>query len=145
MPERDATPADPRKKILVVDDDPSALEMLQRYFGRASAKYLVQTAANGSDALMSVIGESPDLVLLDLSMPDMDGLSVLKQILGLDRSIAVIVVTGNADSAPAEALKLGAFAHFPKPIDAAYLDQLVPLALDRRRTPRLRFGESTSE
>ena len=87
----------------------------------------------------TIVIRTPDLVLLDINMPGMNGLEVMKHI---DRQIAVIMITGNVDSAPAEALKLGAFAYIPKPFDLAYVEQLVPLALMRRRPPKARIAEN---
>jgi CheY-like chemotaxis protein len=126
------------KKILIVDDDPGVVEVLKCFFEKTPDDYTVQTATNGEDALAAVLLSTPDLVLLDINMPGMSGIEVMKHI---DHQIAVIMVTGNVDSTPAEALKLGAFAYIPKPFDLAYVEQLVPLALMRRRVPRTRITE----
>jgi DNA-binding NtrC family response regulator len=73
-------------------------------------------------------------------MPGMDGLAILREILSIDRSIKAIILTALGGSAAGDALKLGAFAYVPKPVDFASLDTLIPLALEQPRTPRLRFG-----
>lgn len=130
-------PATAPKNILIVDDDAEVVEVLTRFFQNELAEYDVQAVTNGEDALASLVIRTPDLVLLDINMPGMNGLEVMKHI---DRQIAVIMVTGNVDSAPAEALKLGAFAYIPKPFDLAYVEQLVPLALMRRRPPKARLA-----
>ena len=130
--------ADGPKKILIVDDEPAVLDVLREFFERSPELYAVQTASNGEEAVASVRRDVPNLVLLDVDMPQMDGVTALRQILSIDRSIAVMMITGNAAAAPAEALRLGAFAYFPKPVDFTYLEQLVPLALQRRRTPTVR-------
>jgi CheY-like chemotaxis protein len=130
-------PASAPKKILIVDDDAEVVEVLTRFFQTEPMEYDVQAVSNGEDALASLVVRTPDLVLLDINMPGMNGLEVMKHI---DRHIAVIMVTGNVDSAPAEALKLGAFAYIPKPFDLAYVEQLVPLALMRRRPPTARIA-----
>jgi DNA-binding NtrC family response regulator len=133
-------PAAAPKRILIVDDDPEVVEVLRCFFERTPEDYTVQTAMNGKDALAALLLRTPDLVLLDINMPGMSGLEVMKHI---DHHVAVIMVTGNVDSTPAEALKLGAFAYIPKPFDLAYVEQLVPLALMRRRTPsKTRIAES---
>jgi CheY-like chemotaxis protein len=131
-------PAGP-KKILIVDDDVEVVEVLTRFFEKTPEEYSVQAATNGEDALAALTLGAPDLVLLDINMPGMNGIEVMKRI---DRQIAVIMITGNVDSAPAEALKLGAFAYIPKPFDLVYVEQLVPLALMRRRPPKVRVTES---
>ena len=134
-----AAPTNGPKKILIVDDDPEVVEVLSRFFQKTPEDYAVQTATNGEDALAALMLSVPDLVLLDINMPGMNGIEVMKHI---DRQIAVIMVTGNVDEAPAEALKLGAFAYIPKPFDLTYVEQLVPLALMRRRIPKAHTAQS---
>jgi DNA-binding NtrC family response regulator len=126
-----------RKRILIVDDDPEVVEVLRRFLENAA--YLVEVATNGEDAVAALTMERPDLVLLDLTMPGMNGVEVLKHV---DRSIPVMIVSGNTDSMPAEALKLGAFAYIPKPVDFTYVEQLVPLALTQRRAPQAWVSKS---
>ena len=130
---------DARKKILLVDDDPEVVEVLRRFLENGSPGYLVQVARNGADAVAALQLEKPDLVLLDLNMPRMNGVEVLRQV---DRNIPVMIVSGNTDSMPAEALKLGAFAYIPKPVDFIYVEQLVPLALTQRRAPQAWVSKS---
>ena len=132
-------PSHGAKRILVVDDDPEVVEVLSRFFEKTPEDYEVQAVTNGEDALAALMLRAPDLVLLDINMPGMSGLEVMKHI---DRKIAVIMITGNVDEAPAEALKLGAFAYIPKPFDLAYVEQLVPLALMRRRIPKAHAPQS---
>jgi DNA-binding NtrC family response regulator len=130
------------KKILIVDDDPRVVDVLRDFFEQRPEPFVIETASNGDDAVMSVRRDVPDLVLLDIHMPIVNGVAALQRILGIDRSIRVMMITGRNDALLTEALRLGAFASFPKPIDLGYLAQLVPLALEQRRTPRLRFGEA---
>jgi two-component system alkaline phosphatase synthesis response regulator PhoP len=63
-----------RKKILVVDDDPEVIELLR--FNLKKAGFAIGTAANGVEALMKVRSLAPDLILLDLMLPELDGLAV---------------------------------------------------------------------
>jgi DNA-binding response OmpR family regulator len=63
-----------RKKILVVDDDPEVIELLR--FNLKKAGFAIGTAANGVEALMKVRSLSPDLILLDLMLPELDGFAV---------------------------------------------------------------------
>src|SRR6059036_1918870 len=88
-----AAAAKPGTRILVVDDEPELLDMLTAYF--LTSKYEVDTATNGFDALAVVAKQSPDVVLLDIHMPRMNGIETLKEIMKIDQSIAVIMVTGN--------------------------------------------------
>ena len=132
-------PANDRKKILIVDDDPEVVEVLRRFLENSAERYVVNVATNGEDAVAALTLERPDLVLLDLTMPGMNGVEVLRHV---DRSIPVMIVSGNTDSMPAEALKLGAFAYIPKPVDFTYVEQLVPLALTQRRAPQAGVSQS---
>ncbi len=114
--------------ILIVDDEAPVLDVLSEYF--ATQGYTVDTAANGVDALSAVQRLRPDLVLLDVRMPGMDGLEVLRKLRELDKRLAVIMVTANEDVALArETLKIGAFDYVSKPFDFRYLDRAVAAGL----------------
>src|SRR5437868_2194809 len=115
-------------KILVVDDEQSVVEVLSEYF--AGQGYTVETASNGEQALATVATYHPAIVLLDVRMPGIDGVEVLRQIREMDKSVAVIMVTANEDVELArETLKIGAFDYVAKPFDFGYLDQAVTLGL----------------
>jgi DNA-binding NtrC family response regulator len=112
-----------RKRILIVDDEPLIAGVLGEHF---TAAYDVETALNGTDALTAVLRHRPDLVLLDINMPRMNGVEVLKDVKKIDESIPVIMVTANEQiSVAADALKSGAFGYVPKPFDFRYLDHMV--------------------
>lgn len=85
-------------KILIVDDGPDASESLARYLEKSGHE--VTCAANGRDALAQVITRPPDVVLLDLLMPEMDGPSFLEVVRSYLRlqSLPVVVLTGLSDS-----------------------------------------------
>lgn len=108
--------------ILIVDDDRTLLDLLNRVFRKLG--FRVALADNGRKALELVQKAAPDVVLLDISMPGMDGIRVLKQIKAHDPDIEVVMVTGYAslDSA-VEALKHGAFDYLQKPFEK--LDRVV--------------------
>src|SRR5438132_1166640 len=117
-------------RILVVDDDDSVISVMQQYF--ATAGYRVEFAQHGGDALTLVQHDPPDLVLLDLMMPGMNGVEVLQRILALRATLPVIIVTARADATLAEQTRaLGAFAYVTKPFEFAYLARIVHLALTR--------------
>jgi two-component system response regulator MprA len=120
------------RRILIVDDDALLLEVLREHF---KPTYIVDTAINGAEALIAVVRERPDIVFLDVNMPRMSGIDVLKAIGTVDPTIAVIMVTGNEDvTLVANALKGGAISYVPKPFDLRYLDHLVAAILaDRPR------------
>ena len=122
--------ADRRRRLLIVDDEPLILEVLSEHF---KAHYDVETALNGADALGAIVRARPDVVMLDINMPRMNGVEVLKDIKQIDESIAVIMVTANEQvSLAAEALRSGAFGYVPKPFDFRYLDHMLATILDRR-------------
>ena len=103
-------------RILVVDDDDSVISVMQQYF--ATAGYRVEFAQHGGDALTLVQHDPPDLVLLDLMMPGMNGVEVLQRILALRATLPVIIVTARADATLAEQTRaLGAFAYVTKPFE----------------------------
>jgi DNA-binding NtrC family response regulator len=118
-----------RARLLIVDDEPLILEVLTEHF---KSDYAVETALNGADALGAILRERPDVVMLDINMPRMNGVEVLKDIKQIDESIAVIMVTANEQvTMAAEALRSGAFGYVPKPFDFRYLDHMVATILDR--------------
>src|SRR5262249_1870157 len=90
------------------------------------------SARSGEAGLAALAKHRPDVVLLDISMPGMSGLEVLKRIRLFDASIPVIMVTAAPHQATSEALRHGAFAYIPKPFDFPYIDHLVRLATGGR-------------
>jgi CheY-like chemotaxis protein len=122
--------------LLLVDDSEAILA-----FERAtlSAHYQITTASNGVQALEKLNASKPDLVLLDLSMPEMDGTEVFRRMKESPAlaSIPVIVVSSERERA-SELLKLGARAYLPKPIRADQLVSTVNGVLeDARRKARV--------
>ena len=115
-------------RILVVDDEENVVEVLSEYF--SGQGYTVATAANGEQALRTVPEFHPSVVLLDVRMPGLDGVEVLRRIRAADTHVVVIMVTANEDVELArETLKLGAFDYVAKPFDFSYLDQAVTMGL----------------
>jgi DNA-binding response OmpR family regulator len=120
----------PLGRILVVDDEAPVREVLTEYF--STEGYAVEAAGSGVEALSAVRGGRADLVLLDVRMPGLDGVQVLRKIRELGTDVPVIMVTANEDVALAkETLKLGAFDYVAKPFDFEYLDRAVAAGLAR--------------
>ncbi|MEM6453940.1 MAG: response regulator [Acidobacteriota bacterium] len=117
-PAESASPTDAPRRILVIDDEADLLEFLQVVLSRSG--YAVDTAANGTDGLIRAHVETPDLILLDIMMQDMDGWETLR-LLRLDEACADIpVIILSARSAPRDkirALQEGAVDYFTKPFD----------------------------
>lgn len=105
-----------KKKVLIVDDQNGIRILLMEVF--SSEGYDMFQAANGRLALEVVQNDSPDLVLLDMKIPGMDGLEILKHIKEINPEIKVIMMTayGELDMIK-EATDLGALMHFTKPFD----------------------------
>ena len=111
-------------KVLVVDDEPEVRQVLLEFL--SSRGYDVTAASGGAEAVAIVETIKPDLVLLDVAMPDMDGVETLKRIVAIEPALAVIMVTANADiGVTSKLLALGAVDYVPKPFDLDYLDQAV--------------------
>lgn len=109
-------------RVLVVDDEPDARELLQEFL--AGKGYEVLTASDGEEALQRVEAERPHLIFLDVRMPKMDGLEVLKRVREIDQEVGVIMVTAlREEEIGRQALELGAFDYITKPLDLKYLEQ----------------------
>lgn len=105
-----------KRKVLIVDDQNGIRVLLVEVFNAEG--YKTFQAANGKLALDIVQSENPDLVLLDMKIPGMDGLEILKRIKQMNSEIQVIMMTayGELDMIN-EATDLGALKHFTKPFD----------------------------
>ena len=117
--------------VLVVDDDPLTQRVLQHYLERAG--YQMLSANNGRDAIKQARRDSPQLIILDVMMPDMDGWTVLKKLKKTEatKAIPVILLSANADlMAKEESSRSGATLVLVKPISAEQL-----LAVIRRLVP----------
>ena len=118
------------KTILIVDDEKDLCTVLSDSLSQD--RYRVVTAFNGKTALQLAKKEKPDLMLLDIKMPGMDGIEVLKKIKKMRKEIAVIMFTafGTLETAR-EAMKLGAYDYVTKPVDLFLLKSLVKEVLGK--------------
>ena len=118
--------------ILAVDDEDVNLELLKRVLSRQG--YYVDTASDGAAAITMLQTLPFDLVLLDIMMPNIDGIEVLKYIKGQDLDTEVIMLTAVHDVKIAvECMDLGAFYYIPKPYHVSDLLGLIERALERKR------------
>ena len=118
------------KTILAVDDEEELLEVMRELF---VDRYRVETASNGAAALAAVERAQPDVVFLDVNMPGMTGVDVLKLLREIAPSLPVIMVTANEDvSVAAECIKAGAFGYVPKPFNLKYMEHMAAMATERR-------------
>lgn len=118
-------------RTLIVDDEPLAVERMQVICAKIKALSVVGTANDGAAALRLIEALSPDLVLLDMTMPEADGLSVARQLAKLDKRPAVIFVTAH-DHFAVEAFDLDAVDYVLKPVATDRLERAIERALTRR-------------
>ena len=115
-----------KPKVLIVDDEPFNVDYLEQEL--EDCDYQILTAFNGKEALDKIRREHPDLVLLDLMMPVLDGFAVLSHIKADNdsRDIPVIIVSAANDSrSVVKGIKQGADDYLTKPVDAGLLVQKV--------------------
>ena len=111
-----------KEKILVVDDEPSIRKYLQTLLEVDG--FDVETVSSGREALTRVnAGERPDFIILDVLMPEMNGLDTLRELMRLDRSLNVIMLScSNEVGTVVEAIRLGAHDYLTKPFEKTELD-----------------------
>ena len=122
-------------RVLIVDDDPASRRLLEVRLRPLECD--VATAGNGEQALTAIRKDVPDLVLLDLQMPKMGGIEVLRALRKEEINVPVIVITAHGSIETAvEAMKEGAYDFITKPVDANHFDIVVRKALEREGLKR---------
>src|ERR1051326_8268710 len=122
-------------KILLVDDEPDILEFLS--YNLKKEGYRVYTASNGKDAVVSARKEIPELIVLDVMMPGMDGMEVcreLKKIATLKNSLIAFLTARNEDYSQISGFDSGADDYITKPIKPSVFISRVKALLRRVRT-----------
>ncbi len=108
-------------KILIIDDEHSIRETLEMFLREKG--YEVVTSKDGEEGLRLIQRERPDIVILDIRLPGMDGLEVLRRIKEKEEGIHVIMITAYHDTETTKhAMNLGAYEYIHKPIDADEFD-----------------------
>ena len=122
-------------RVLIVDDDSASRRLLEVRLRPLECD--VATAGNGEQALSAIRKDPPDLVLLDLQMPKMGGIDVLRELRkeGIDVPTIVITAHGSIETA-VEAMKEGAHDFITKPVDGNHFDIVVRKALERQGLKR---------
>jgi sigma-B regulation protein RsbU (phosphoserine phosphatase) len=124
----------PAPRILIVDDEPLNIDYLQQELD--SPEFVTLTASNGQEALDRVARESPDLILLDIMMPVMDGFEVLRRLKAdaATRSLPVIIISAASDiSSVVKGIQLGAEDYLPKPFEPTLLRARITSGLEKKR------------
>lgn len=131
MAETDGAPPSPPLRTLIVDDEPLAVERMQVICSRIEGITVIGTASDGQAALRLIEALGPDLVLLDLTMPETDGLTVARRLGGQPNAPAVIFVTAH-DEFAVEAFDLDAVDYVLKPVAPDRLQRAVARVVTRR-------------
>ena len=119
-------------KLLIIDDEESVCYSFRRVF--ESERTQVVTAATAAEGLAKCREQAPDVVVVDLQLPDMSGLELLPQLQELDAKRPIIMITAHGTTQTAiEAMKRGVFDYLIKPLDLDRLSQLVERAFDAAR------------
>jgi len=109
------------KSILIIDDDPLIRKTLSSHLSKAD--YEISMAEDGDEGLRSFEESLPDLIILDIRLPDMSGIEVLSRIKEKDKNASIIIMTAYDDmKTTVDAIKLGAFEYLVKPLDYVELD-----------------------
>src|SRR5690349_10342563 len=119
-------------KLLVIDDEPAVGYSFRRVFAAAGVD--VSTAQTGAAGVERFRADGPDVVVLDVRLPDRGGLDVFRELRGIDprRPVVVITAHGTTDTA-IEAMKEGAFEYLLKPVDFARMRAVIGRALEAAR------------
>jgi DNA-binding NtrC family response regulator len=119
------------RRLLVVDDDPVIFRLLRAIFVREGFEVL--GAADGEAGLALATADKPDLVILDLELPKLDGLQVLERLKAATPELPVVMLTGRDDAKTAvRAIRLGAFDYATKPFDPDEISVVVQRAMEMR-------------
>ncbi|MDD4600285.1 Sporulation initiation phosphotransferase F [bioreactor metagenome] len=127
-------------KVLVIDDQPGIRRLLVEVLSEEG--YTVFTASTGYEGVQQVKDTEPDLVLMDMKMPGMDGIETLRELKRIGKADKVIMMTAYGElELVNQAQQLGAYAYITKPFDIITLCQLVSEQLSSTGVPRqLRIG-----
>ena len=109
-----------KMRVLVIDDDPDVLEFLKTFFENLGHDIILTN--NAADGVKQVVVSTPDLVLLDIMLPEKDGLTILKEIKDVDKEVPVAMITAYKDAERViEAFRLGAIDCLLKPFNLDYI------------------------
>ena len=134
------TPTGAKNRLLIVDDEPTNIHILSNIL---SDDYEIRAANNGERAIEAALSQSPDLILLDMIMPDIDGLTVCQRLKENEatKDIPIIFVTSMSDPANEEmGLQAGAVDYISKPVSPPIVRARVKIHLQNRLTVRFLEG-----
>ena len=123
----------PAERILAVDDEPRYLEIIR--FNLEAAGYEVSSAASGEEALDAFVGQEPDLIVLDVMLPGVDGFEVCRRVRERSTCPIIMLTAKGAEEDKVRGLRLGADDYVTKPFSAQELLARVAAVLRRARPP----------
>ncbi len=119
-------------KIAIVDDEQDMRQSISQWLSLSGHE--TETYASAEDALMQIGPNYPGIVISDIKMPGIDGITFLRRLMGLDSSLPVILITGHGDVAMAvEAMRIGAYDFLEKPFNPDRMSEIARRALTTRR------------
>jgi two-component system, LytTR family, response regulator len=130
-------------RVLICDDEPPALARVRAMLAAHQEYNVVGEAGDGATAVELMLNEHPDIVLLDIKMPELDGFEVIDAIKSTGTILPAIVFTTAYDAYALKAFEVGALDYLLKPFDQARFDRAMNAATDRVALQRLRAGVST--
>ena len=115
------------KKVLLVDDSIATAKQLQKIVDGTEGFEVAGHAVNGIEGIKMFMSLRPDVVFMDIVMPEMDGLQAIRSIKNLDKDAKIVVISsaGGVGDKVAEALRFGALNVVPKPFDAAKVKEIL--------------------
>lgn len=130
-----------KPKILVVEDDPAISNLIRTTLD--TQKYQYHTAQTGSSALMEAVSYNPDVIILDLGLPDMEGVEIIKKVRGWSRMPIIVVSARTEDRDKVDALDAGADDYLTKPFSIDEFLARLRVALRRSQTEGAAGEESS--
>src|SRR4029453_13296188 len=130
-------------RVAVIDDDPTVLLILQRAL--AASAVSIQSADTAADGWELIQRQRPDVVVLDVQLPDMSGLALFQRVQGWDATLPVVFITSSGASATViEAMQMGAFDYLQKPLNLPVVRDVIERAraAGRLRATPVRLGDA---
>src|SRR5208337_4684121 len=125
-----------QSKVLIIDDEASIRESVEMFLREKGLS--VDTAGTGAEGMEAWLKYQPQVIILDIRLPDTSGLEVLKQITGLNSDVKVIMITAYHDmETTIEAMRNGAYDYIHKPLDVDELDHAVQRSLQIAEASRV--------
>lgn len=116
------------KRILVIDDEQVICDVLKKFLAKKG--YKASVALSGEEGIRKIKEEKPHIILLDIRMPNMDGVEALKRIREIDKNIGIVMVTAvNENEVGRKCMELGAYDYIIKPFSIDYLETVLTVKL----------------